>query len=240
MSKNAALELRGLSLRLPDDARPLGTRVLAGIVEMAERAISKLQALQVSGDAPTPAAVIGRIRGTGRGISSSRLIDELERQHPITLTTPFEGSDRVSGGVWTASELLNNGSQASVAKLRWESRAVDLPMHVHDHSDRFIIVHKGRGFFHVTGESADEFTGTKVRSIPARERDIFLFTRGVVHTFSTDHEPMTLLSCQLPFMAFDDPRQYRLPSVRWTAAEHRDEYPLVVGCDAAWSLINGC
>jgi mannose-6-phosphate isomerase-like protein (cupin superfamily) len=142
--------------------------------------------------------------------------------------------------VWLAKYILGNRSTTSVAKLRWESKATDLPMHVHDHSDRFIIVHKGRGFFHVTGESADEFTGRKVRSIPARERDIFIFSRGVIHTFSTDSEPMVLLSCQLPFLPFDHPDQYRLPRVRWVASEHRDEYAVGVGCDSAWTLLNGC
>jgi len=45
-----------------------------------------------------------------------------------------------------------------------------------------------------------------------------VFRRGLVHTFSTDEHPMTLLSVQLPLIAFDDPDQYRLPGTRWTAA----------------------
>lgn len=168
---------------------------------------------------------------------ATRLVEELERAYPIELLYPFEGSDRVGGAVWVARDLLGNESTTSVAKLRWDSRATDLPMHVHDLSDRFIIVVKGRGFFHVSDESAEEFTGKSVRSIPARERDVFLFRRGTVHTFSTDAEPMTLLSCQLPFLPFDDPRQYRLPKVRWTAKEFRDSYAAGIACDPAWSVL---
>lgn len=240
MGGRAAIELAGLRLDVPDDRRPLGTRVLAGLVAMAERALDQLTRLQRTGEAPSPAALVGRVRGTGRGVSSTRLIEELEREHPLHLTAPFEGSDRVSGDVWMAPAILGTESRTSVAKLRWQSRAVDLPMHTHEHSDRFIMVHKGRGFFHVSGEPVERFTGRSVRSIPARERDVFLFTRGVVHTFSTDTEPMVLPSCQSPFLPFDDPRQYRLPEVRWTAAERRDEYSIGVECDPAWSLINGC
>jgi mannose-6-phosphate isomerase-like protein (cupin superfamily) len=146
-------------------------------------------------------------------------------------------SDRVGGAVWIAQEILADGAQASVAKLRWDSRALDLPTHVHDHSDRFIIVLDGRGFFHVTDETAERFTGQKVRSVPARSRDVFLFSRGTVHTFSTDAEPMTLLSCELPYLTFNDPDQYRLPEVRWMAEDHRDSYQPVVGCDPAWSVL---
>lgn len=240
MARRAVLELAGLRLELLGDARPLGTRVFAGLVGLAEQATNDLRRQQAAGTAPTPAAAVGRLRGTGRGVSSTRLIDELERDHPIALASPFEGSDRVSGAVWLASAILGNGSTASVAKLRWAERAVDLPMHVHDLSDRFIIVHEGRGFFHVTDEPVDRFTGRTVRSIPARERDVFVFTRGIVHTFSTGTEPMVLLSCQLPFLPFDHPQQYRLPRVRWVAAEHRDEYEAGIACDPAWSLLAGC
>lgn len=236
MKASPCLDLR-LELSVQAGPQPLGARVLAGLVGMAEAAIGELHRRRERDRATSAAAVLGRLRGTGRGVSFTRLADEMERAYPITLEYPFEDSDRVGGAVWIARNLLGGKSTTSVAKLRWDSRATDLPMHVHDHSDRFIIVLKGRGFFHVTEESTEAFTGTKVRSVPARERDVFLFTRGTVHTFSTDEDPMVLLSCQLPFLPFHDPRQYRLPKVRWTAKEHRcDDHPRVV-CDPAWSVL---
>lgn len=237
MKGQAAAELTGLTLGMTKDDKPAGLQVLAGLLAMAEEAVEALNAQLNEGGAASPGAVVGRLRGTGRGVSFSQLIAELEREHPLELKAPFEGSDRVSGAVWVASELIPGGPRASLAKLRWADRALDLPMHVHEHSDRFIIVHEGRGFFHVSDEPVDQFTGRSVRSIPARERDVFLFARGMVHTFSTDAEPMTLLSCQLPFISFDDPRQYRLPAVRWTAGEQEESYTPTVGCDPAWTVI---
>lgn len=227
----------GLELVIRNGAGPVGSQVLAGLVELAESAVGRLHELKQRINSTGPAAMLSKIRGTGRGVSFTRLVGELERAHPLTLEYPFEGSDRVGGAVWIARDVIGGNSTTSVAKLCWDSRAMDLPMHVHDHSDRFIIVLKGRGFFHVTDETPEEFTGRQVRSIPARERDVFLFSRGTVHTFSTDAEPMVLLSCQLPFMKFDDPRQYRLPQVRWTAKEHSDSYPAGIACDPGWSVL---
>lgn len=237
MAGQTALELKKLDLKVVENSRSSGGQGLQGLVDLSESAIGQLHQLRRDQRTTTAAALLGRLRGTGRGVSFTRLVEELERAYPLELEYPFEGSDRVGGGVWIARDLLGGSSTTSVAKLRWDNRALDLPMHVHDHSDRFIIVLKGRGYFHVTDESVDEFTGTHVRSVPARERDVFLFTRGTVHTFSTEDEPMTLLSCQLPFLAFDDPRQYRLPKVIWTAKEHRSDPHASVACDPAWSVL---
>jgi mannose-6-phosphate isomerase-like protein (cupin superfamily) len=233
----AAIAMENLSLAIPGDAEPSGARVLAGLVGMAEAAVGRLQGSHRAAPANPATAVVGRIRGTGRGVSFTRLIEEMERTYPLELTYPFEDSERVGGAVWVARDLLGGISETSVAKIRWDSRATDLPMHVHDHSDRFIIVLKGRGYFHVTDEPAERFTGTNVRTVPAREMDVFLFTRGTVHTFSTAEDPMVLLSCQLPYLPFNDPRQYRLPAVRWTAKEHRHDPRPAVACDPAWTIL---
>ena len=235
MKTRMGIDLGCVTLVMTEGGQPLGNRVLGGIVVMAEAAVAKLtEHRKASGG---PSAILSRIRGTGRGVSFSRLVGELERAHPLELEYPFEGSDRVGGAVWIVRNVVGGDSTTSVAKLCWDSRATDLPMHVHDHSDRFIIVVKGRGFFHVTDEPADRFTGKRVRSIPARERDVFLFSRGTVHTFSTDQEPMVLLSCQLPFLPFDDPRQYRLPKVRWTAKDHARDEGAGIACDPAWTVL---
>ena len=62
-------------------------------------------------------------------------------------------------------------------------------------------------------------------------------TPMIGRTHGVHAEPMTLLSCQLPFVSFDDPGQYRLPAVRWTAREFRDDYEVRVACDPAWSVL---
>lgn len=210
-----------------------GAAVLDAVLAMADRALAQLRQ-----QTDRPVAAVGRLRGTGRGIHFGDMIRQLETEHPIKLAAPFEDSELVAGAAWESSSIPGVRSTGALAKLRWSPKADDLPMHVHEHSDRFIIVHEGRGFFHVSNQSADRFDGSDVRSIPARERDVFLFTRGVVHTFSTLDHPMTLLSCQLPFLAFDDPRQYRLPDFRWIARQQPERVSPTVACDPAWSVIS--
>jgi mannose-6-phosphate isomerase-like protein (cupin superfamily) len=236
MTGGNVLELAELTLASLQNGAHTGTTILAGILDMAGRAIQGLTSHARTFGQPRMAAV-GRLRGTGRGIHFRDLIATLERERPLTLTSPFEGSLLVAGGVWERQALGTQPTSGALAKLRWSAGADDLPMHVHDHSDRFIIVHEGRGFFHVSNQPFDDFDGSDVRSIPARERDVFLFTRGVVHTFSTLDQPMTLLSVQLPYMAFDDPRQYRLPKRIWTARENPERDPPSVGCDPAWTVL---
>lgn len=227
VANSSALAFDGLELDLDGASLPPGSDALRAILRMAGTAIEQLRA-RTDG----PAAVLGRLRGTGRGVSFGSLVERIEADRPIELVSPFEGSGRVAGAVWEPDEP----QVAALAKLRWDAGATDLPMHVHERSDRFIIVLSGRGYFHVTSQSLDRFDGSAVRTVPARERDVFLFTRGVVHTFSTESSPMVLLSCQLPYLPFDDPKQYTLPGVRWTAATHQDQRP-TVGCDPAWTVL---
>lgn len=212
-----------------------GKAVLAGILDMAERAVDHLQQparpdlnpidYPNSHPPPLPGAGVGvgfaRLRGTGPGVSFRRLVTKLEADYPIELRYPFEENERVGGAIWPGS-LAEKDSPHALMKLRWEAGANDLPMHTHEHSDRFIIVLKGRGFFHFSNEAGgiEGFTGSEVRTVAARERDVFLFRRGTVHTFSTFDAPMELLSCHLPFIPLDDLRQYTLPIVRWTAGEN--------------------
>jgi mannose-6-phosphate isomerase-like protein (cupin superfamily) len=212
-----------------------GGSVLRSVLDAAAAAVAQL---------PTDsrAALRGCVRGTGPGVSFRETIAQLERDHPISLTFPFEGSERVGGAVWpmlagpVGTQVPPAGVPA-LAKLQWLAGADDLPMHAHTHSDRFIIVLEGRGFFHVSGQSADEFDGTDVRTIAARERDVFLFSRNTVHTFSTSTHDMTLLSVQVPFIPFDDPAQYTLPKYRWTARTHLDACNSRIVIPSGWTQL---
>lgn len=230
------MELPPLTLNVPHGAEPLGTRVLVAILNLAGDTLS--HARQVAEQAgQTRFAAVGRLRGTGRGVHFSRLLAALEEHHPIQLVSPFEDSHLVAGAAWEGPSLIGPGCTAALANLRWSAGADDLPMHVHDHSDRFIIVDKGRGYFHVSDQPIDRFDGRSVRTVPARERDVFVFTRGVVHTFSTTEEPMTLLSCQLPYLPFNDPHQFRIPQTRWIAKENPEPAPASVQVDPSWMLM---
>lgn len=209
-----------------------GVEFLEALLHGSHRALETLRS-----HSDSPCAALGRVRGTGRGVSFSGFVAGLEADHPIELRYPFEGSEQVGGAVWRGDELLHADHTDALAKLHWKPGAVDLPMHAHECSDRLIIVLEGRGFFHVTDEPIDRFTGNAVRTVPARERDVFAFTRGVVHTFSTAHTGMTLLSCQLPFLPFDDPRQYTLPNVLWKAVDHPTDLDARVAFDPNWQLL---
>jgi mannose-6-phosphate isomerase-like protein (cupin superfamily) len=186
---------------------------------------------------PAPGAWMGTLRGTGPGVSFGSLVGKLESEYPIELYTPFEGSNRVAGGVWSARTILDPGECGALAKLRWADHADDLPMHAHFNSDRCLIVLEGRGFFHVTAQPFESFDGQAVRTIAARERDVFVFSRRVVHTFSTADQSMTLVSCQLPFIDFDSPDQYALPTCRWTARTHLRADTSAIHCPGLVPLI---
>ena len=220
-----------LTLRLADPA----TELLGELLGLAEHAVHQVVKSSPSGRA----AAIARLRGSGPGISFRRAVEAWEARHPAELKYPFEDNPRVGGAVWPGT-LIDPASENATMKLRWETRADDLPMHTHEHSDRCIIVLEGRGFFHVTDESVDHFTGRSVRTIAARERDVFVFTRGVVHTFSTAEHPMVLLSCHLPFIDPADPRQFTLARARWTAADAlrnvADHHVTLSG----WENLNPC
>lgn len=230
------LNLSRVAFELPPLPAASGADVLAGILRAAERLLERLTASARACGVDRIAAV-GRLRGTGRGIHFGDYVTKLEADQPIALQSPFEDSDLVAGAVWDGGLVVGAHCKAALAKLRWSAGADDLPMHVHDFSDRFIIVQEGRGFFHVSNQSIDEFDGSDVRSVPARERDVFVFRRGTVHTFSTLDKSMTLLSCQLPYVAFDDPDQFRIPKHRWIARENPERIRPQAGCDPAWTVL---
>lgn len=196
-----------------DSSGPSGREILTAMFNIARDGLDILR--RESGGRPSVS--IGNVRGTGRGVSLSRAIEVLEGTYPIELSYPFEGSDRVGGAAWVGRYLIGPDEPAALAKLHWLPGADDLPMHIHPFSDRFIVVLKGRGYFHYTQQSLVDFDGSSVQTIAARERDVFVFSRGTVHTFSTAESDLVLLSCQLPYLPFDHPEQYRLPAHRWTA-----------------------
>ncbi len=197
-----------------------------------EAAFSSIGQMESDGDLLS----FGRIRGNGPSIHFSELIQELDSKYPVDLKFPFENSDRVGGDIW--GQPPEPFKQPAIAKLQWLAHADDLPLHTHEHSDRFIIVIGGRGFFHWSDQSLNEFDGSSVHTIAARDRDVFVFRRGLLHTFSTHDEPMTLLSVQSPFIPFIDPRQYTLPNMRWIAKHNLEGHGVVQVLLAP--LISGC
>ena len=175
-------------------------------------------------------AVSGRLRGTGPGVSFTELLRRLESDHPVQLAAPFENSDRVAGSAWIASELLDQRDKRGLVKLHWSAGTTDIPLHVHEHSDRFIVVLQGRGFFHVDPERTASSGRSPVVTIAAREMDFFAFTRGVVHTFTTDEHPMTLLSVHTPFRSLEATDQWTPASPLSNGIEVENPPSVIAAC----------
>lgn len=187
---------------------------------------------------PHRSALFGRIRGNGPGCSFGESMRAMEAMHPLPLRSPFEGEALVAGAVWEANALIGPGSNDAILKLRFEPGAVTLPMHSHEASDRFIVVLEGRGFFHVTDESVETFSGRSIRTTAVRKGDALVFAGGVVHTFSSPAQALTLLSYHAPYVPLEDPRQYTLPEARWTGAELLERQgEFRAGTDPAWSVL---
>jgi len=180
----------------------------SGLFDMGVRATKRLAERH-----PERALHLGHL-GTPRMSEFRQLFAELEGEVPIEVRSPFEGSDAIAGGAWLGREHFGAHPDCALAKLCFSAGAVDLPMHSHEYSDRFILVLEGEGRFHHAPGSAQGFTGDGVQSDRVSGGDLVLFRRGLVHTFSSPHRAMTLLSWHLPFFAFDDPRQFELPAAR--------------------------
>ena len=148
--------------------------------------------------------------------ADARVVQEdFQCDYPLELQSPFEGVDSVAGAVWMGDALFGEECDDAIMKLRFDAGAYELPLHVHEHSDRVIVVLRGSGIFHFTGETADLFAGGGVASVRVEPGMVLVFTRGLLHTFSSPEEPLYLLSYHAPFIPLEDPRQFTLPDVHW-------------------------
>ena len=135
----------------------------------------------------------------------SGVAPELLRRHPIDMEQGFEGNPGIEGGFWPS--VARKGD--ALAFLRFANGTVDLPVHVHEFSDRFVLVDEGTGLFHYIpgGENYGE-----LRSLVVQAGDIVVFTRGLVHTFTAPVADLVLLSYHAPYFEFADPRQFSVPT----------------------------
>jgi len=153
------------------------------------------------------------------------------------MISPFEGSHNVAGGVLLPRQGGMTGRDDGFLFLRFDAGAHDLPMHTHEHSDRLIYVLEGRGFFHVSPQSLDDFTGDPIIHVPVRSRDVLLFRKGTMHTFSTESEPLSLLSYHAPFIPLENAAQYTIPNQCIYPATLADASQSKITCDPAWTKL---
>lgn len=131
-------------------------------------------------------------------------IKSLCNDYPLSLESPFEDVETISGGIWRASEVLKDDDKDALLRLHFQANTLDLPLHSHDFSDRVIFVADGCGVFeHVVDSYRMERNSVEVRA-----GDALIFSRGTVHSFRTTECDLQLLSYHSPFIDLGDERQF--------------------------------
>lgn len=208
----------------PRDRRGPWHAALARAFEMGRTLSGRLAAELRAGRLESPAFLRSALTP-----QTSEVQSDFQRDYPMELQSPFEGVASVAGAVWLGSALFGPGRDDALMKLRFDAGTYELPLHVHEQSDRVIVVLKGSGLFHFTTQTFAEFDGREVASIAVEPGMILIFTRGLLHTFSSPREPLYLLSYHAPFIPLDDPMQYTLPGVRWVPNSAPDSWTSLIG-----------
>lgn len=203
-------------LSSPSGSRDAWRGSLASLFHVAKRLVDWTWAEIRCGSLRQPASLLGKLERPSFAKSWRHFAAQFERQYPLELVSPFEETDSIAGAVWPGS-IIDPQRDDGLAKLRFDAGTRDLPMHVHENSDRCILVLQGRGLFHLSNATLDTFSGRDIRTVSVQPGQVLVFTRGLLHTFSTNHEPLVLLSYHAPLIPFNDPLQYTVSAFRWTA-----------------------
>lgn len=195
---------------------PHWSGAMARFFDLARSTLDSLLADTRGGRLREPAFLFGEHGQRRMPGDLDAIMAEIEADYPIELRSPFEDTASISGGLWSGRHLFGARFEDGLAKLRFAAGTLDLPIHVHEHSDRFIAVLAGEGRFWWSEQPWRHFDGADIRSTPVRTGDVLVFTRNLLHTFSAPQRDLLLLSYHSPEIPFDDPRQFTLPRVRWT------------------------
>jgi mannose-6-phosphate isomerase-like protein (cupin superfamily) len=223
---------------IPATAALRSDAAYSALADAAAHYLRELDAAVARGEINARVALNTRIRGTGPGVAFGDLVRRLGEVPGLKWQTPFEGSSNVSGAALPGDQVLGRSRDDGFLFLRFAPATGDLPLHTHPDSDRFIFVVGGRGFFHTTGEAMDAIQTESLVHVPARDRDVLMFRRGTVHTFSTAAEPLELLSYHRPFVALDDPAQYEVSAPPLTPNVFLRGLRATVSFDAAWNALH--
>ncbi|MEQ9616802.1 MAG: cupin domain-containing protein [Phycisphaerales bacterium] len=221
---NALSELWSDGGLLQLDASPIGKCGEDGLAQLFEIGRSAVRILRHHCQHKSPdgrACFVGQLPGWIEGAKLRAFMHRIELQHPIRPEAPFEGTARIAGAAWLASRELGDDADDGIAKLCFAPNTANLPLHTHEQSERFIFCLQGRGTFHYCRTALDEFDGSGTREVPIRAGSFVLFSRKVLHTFSSCRPGVVLISYQSPSLAFDDPDQYTLPTDTWTPSRER-------------------
>ncbi|TWT44363.1 Cupin domain protein [Phycisphaerae bacterium RAS1] len=188
---------------------------LCEFFDVGRRFLRRAHADIRSGRLRSPAFLFGSAGEHGLGATLEFLSRRIDHEYPIELRSPFEETESIAGALWSGKELLGEEREDGLAKLRFARGTLDLPVHVHEHSDRFIAVLRGAGRFWWSEQTLDQFDARQIESVSVVAGDVLVFTRNLLHTFSAPDEELVLLSYHSPEIPFDDPRQYTIPATRW-------------------------
>ena len=148
---------------------------------------------------------LGRLKVSALWRTAAAFHAALHEMHPIPVAAGFEDNPNVEGGAWRSAD----GGDDALVHLRFLAGTEDLPLHVHEYSDRLLVVTSGVGLFHYLPDAGKS---RELRSLVVEAGDAVLFTRGLIHTFTAPLGDLTLLSYHAPFFEFNDSRQYTIPA----------------------------
>lgn len=206
----------GLQVMTGPTMETLWSGALAEFFEMGQQMMRRVTTDMRSGRLASPAFLFGPRGQHAAALRLDALMNRVEAEYDIELVAPFEETESIAGALWSGHELFGEDHEDGLAKLRFAAGTLDLPLHAHEHSDRFIAVQSGSGAFWWSEETFSTFAGMNVHSVPVKSGDVLVFTRGLLHTFSAPDEDLLLLSYHSPEIPFDDPRQYTIAAPRWT------------------------
>lgn len=192
---------QGVAFETCEDVKGNGADVLAAWFRLMRMTIGQAMALARC------ATIVrfGKLKELSKWANAKAFHDFLCEAQPIRIEAGFEGNPGVEGGAWRPSD----GGGDGLVHLRFAPGTEDLPLHMHEFSDRLIVVTSGVGVFHYV---PDVENAHEPESVMVEAGDAVLFARGVVHTFKAPISDLTLLSYHAPFIEFDDVRQFTVPT----------------------------
>lgn len=199
----------------------VGIVVLRLLHELGQQAVEEVRRLTRCGRLAAPFA-LGRLTPHDDTPSFIEAMRMAQRAMPVELRSPFEDCPTIAGGLWRGSDVFGSHRDDGLALLHFAAGTTDLPLHVHEHSDRCLYVLEGEGEFHASPQDWRTFDGEGVEITTVRPGDVVVFNRGVLHTFSAARRDLVLISYHSPALAFDDPRQFSLPPVRSRSLKSND------------------
>ena len=232
---NAGHEFNPVAVSVADDISLQDS--LARISELASGYLNHLHTKIKRGSLPPRLGLIGQLRSSSPSVALQTFVKPIAERLHNNLRSPFEASHLVAGAELPLASVLEPTHNDGCLWLRFAPNAVDLPMHVHEHSHRFIIVIKGSGRFQTSQQSLADFTGTDIHTTVARPADVLIFPKGTVHTFSTSAGELLLLSYHSPFVPLSSSVQYTLPTNVVCPANFLKPSKPEMACDAVWTRL---